>query len=456
MELISTIFYFLIVIGILVFIHEFGHFIAARACGMRAEVFALGIGFRLFGYNKKTGFTFGKLPADLELGEVTDYRVCAFPIGGYVKIAGMIDESMDKKFVEKEPKPWEYRSKPVWKRMIVITAGVAMNIFLAFAIFYALTLMKGKNLTDTTTIGYVSKNSIAYQSGILEGDEIVSINNNEVKYWEDIQNQLYIDNLGESLTLNINRASENIIIKIPKDEVGILANKNFGIYPSKIIPHINSVLQGKPAKTIGIQKGDIISGFAGKEIVHSQQLIDLIKVNTNKETEIEWLRDGNEMSATITPSADSTIGIEISSQYEGPIEKTTYNIITAFPKAFDDMFYYGGEVFFKVIAKIVTGEIPFKKAIGGPVKIAQASAQSAEGGFFTFIGFLALLSMSLAIINILPFPALDGGHFLLLLYEGVVRKPVPYKVQIVLQNVGFILLLAFMLYVIYNDIISIK
>jgi regulator of sigma E protease len=302
---------------------------------------------------------------------------------------------------------------------------------------------------------YISKYSVAYQSGILEGDEIISINNNEVKYWEDIQNQLYINNLGESLTINIIRNGENKIVKIPKEEVGILANKNFGIYPSKIIPHINSVLQGKPAESVGIQKGDIITSLAGEKIVHSQQLVDLIKANTNKQTEIEWLRDGKLMSANINPSADSTIGIEISSQYEGPVEKTTYNVITAFPKAFDDMYYYG-EVFFKSIAKIVTGEIPFKKAIGGPVKIAQASAQSAEGGFFTFIGFLALLSMSLAIINILPFPALDGGHFLLLIYEGIVRKPVPYKVQIVLQNVGFILFLAFMLYVIYNDIISIK
>ena len=456
MELVNTIFYFLVVIGILVFIHEFGHFIAARACGMRAEVFALGIGFRLFGYNKKSGFTFGKLPEDLELGEITDYRVSAFPIGGYVKISGMIDESMDKKFVEKEAKPWEYRSKPVWKRMIVITAGVLMNIFLAFAIFYTLTLAKGKNLTNTTTIGYVSNNSTAYQSGIRVGDKIISINNNEVKFWEDIQNQIYIDNLGESLTMNIERNGEDLIIKIPKEEVGILSNKIFGIYPSKITPNINSVLSGQPAETAGIKNGDIITSFAGVRIVHSEQLVDLIKANANNNTTIGWLRDGNEMSANITPTVDSTIGIEISSVYEGPVKKISYNVFTAFPKAFADMEYYGIEVFFKSIAKIITGDIPFKKAIGGPVKIAQASAQSAEGGFYTFIGFLALLSMSLAIINILPFPALDGGHFLLLIYEGVVRKPVPYKVQIVLQNVGFILLLAFMLYVIYNDIISIK
>jgi regulator of sigma E protease len=130
--------------------------------------------------------------------------------------------------------------------------------------------------------------------------------------------------------------------------------------------------------------------------------------------------------------------------------------LTAFPKAAKDMYFYGFEVFVKSIVKIIKGEVAFRKAIGGPIKIAQASAQSAEGGFFSFIGFLALLSLSLAIINILPFPALDGGHFVILLIEAVTRKPLSYKVQIAIQNIGFILLLAFMLFVIYNDIVSFK
>ena len=201
MEIVNTVFYFLIVIGVLVFIHELGHYSAAKMLGIRAEVFAFGIGFRLFGYNVINGFTFGKLKEGIELGNNTDYRICAFPIGGYVKVAGMIDESLDKNFINTEPKPWEYRSKPVWKRMIVITAGVVMNILLAFAIFYALTLTKGKSLTDTTTVGYVSKNSIASEYGIKEGDKINTINGKKINYWDDVQNQIYIDNLGGSSQL---------------------------------------------------------------------------------------------------------------------------------------------------------------------------------------------------------------------------------------------------------------
>ncbi len=457
MEIISTIFYFLIVIGILVFVHELGHFLAARSCGMRADVFALGIGFRLFGFNKITGFSFGKLQENIDLQGNTDYRICAFPIGGYVKIAGMIDESMDKDFIKQEPKPWEYRSKPVWKRMIVITAGVIMNVFLAFLIFYSLTLIKGKTITETTTIGYVSKNSIADEFGLKENDKIISINNKSVDNWDDLQNKIYLDHLGESVTFEILRNGKNEDIKIPKEKLKDITEKNIGIYPEKIVPLINSVIPGKPAEKCGIQKGDVITEFAGEKISHSQKLIDLIKANVNKETEIKWIRDGNIITSKVTPQLpDSTIGIEITAKYEGPIKHIKYGIFSAIPKAGSDLYYFGFEVLVKSIAKVIKGDIPFKKAIGGPVKIAQASAQSAEMGFLSYISFLAMLSLSLAVINILPFPALDGGHFVILLIEGIIRRPVSYKVQIALQNIGFIILLAFMLFVLYNDIISIK
>jgi regulator of sigma E protease len=457
MEIISTIFYFLIVIGILVLVHELGHFLAARSCGMRADIFALGIGFRLLGYNKITGFSFGKLAETIDLQGNTDYRVCAFPIGGYVKIAGMIDESMDKNFIKAEPKPWEYRSKPVWKRMIVITAGVFMNILLAFLIFYSLTLIKGKTVTETTTIGYIAKNSIAGEFGLKEGDKIISINNEAVDNWDDLQNKIYLDHLGESVVFELVRDGKNDKINIPKEKLKDITEKNIGIYPEKIVPLINNVVPGNPAEKCGIKKGDVITEFAGEKITHSQKLIDLIKANANKESEIVWLRDGKTMTSKVTPQVpDSTIGIEISAKYEGPIRHIKYGVFSAIPKAGSDLYYFGFEVFFKSIAKVIKGDIPFKKAIGGPVKIAQASAQSAEMGFLAYIGFLAMLSISLAVINILPFPALDGGHFVILLFEGIFRKPVSYKVQIALQNIGFIILLAFMLFVIYNDIISIK
>ncbi|MDQ3022595.1 MAG: RIP metalloprotease RseP [Bacteroidota bacterium] len=456
MELINTIFYFLIVIGILVFIHEFGHFIAARLTGMRAEVFALGIGYRLFGYNKINGFTFGKLNEEVELGDQTDYRICAFPIGGYVKVAGMIDESMDKDFVNKDPMPWEYRAKPVWKRMIVITAGVIMNFLLAFLIFYFITLIKGDTIVDTTTIGYISQNSAAKNSDLKTGDKIISLNNIPVNSWEDIQTKIHLDNLGETLTFLINRDGKDLAVNIPKEKVGDLTENAFGIYPEGMVPEVVEVITDKPAAACGLQKGDLITEFNGTQIKNFQQLTDLIRENANKPNELKWMRNSVEMSCTITPASDSTIGVMNTAKYTGPTKEIKYNVLTAIPKAGYEMYYYGIELFFKTFAKIFRGDIAFKKAIGGPIKIAQASAQSAEGGIYTFLKFLALLSISLAVINILPFPALDGGHFVLLIYEGIVRKPVPYKVQMILQNVGFALLLALMVFVLYNDIISIK
>ena len=456
METVNTIFYFLIVIGILVFIHELEHFLAARFTGMRAEVFALGIGYRLFGWNRINGFTFGKMDEEIDLGENTDYRICAFPIGGYVKVSGMVDESMDRDFISKDPMPWEYRAKPVWKRMIVITAGVIMNFLLAFLIFYFLTLAKGKTITDTTTIGYISKGSPSYDSGLKIGDRILSINNTDVISWDQIQAQLYFENLGEPLTILVNRSGSDQIVSIPKDKVGDLTERNFGIFPEGMTAEIGEVVSGSPAESCGLQKGDMLTEINGIQLISSQQVTDLIRENADRQFVMQWKRNSETMSCEIKPSVDSTIGIMIASKYTGPTKEIKYNVLSAIPKAGYDMYHYGIELFFKSIGKIIKGDVEFKKAIGGPVKIAQASAQSAEGGLYTFLGFLALLSISLAVINILPFPALDGGHLMLLIYEGIVRKPVPYKVQIILQNVGFALLLAFMVFVIYNDIISIK
>ncbi|MBV6479896.1 MAG: putative zinc metalloprotease [Ignavibacteria bacterium] len=456
MELFNTIFYFLIVIGILVFVHEFGHFIAARLTGMRAEVFALGIGYRLFGYNKINGFTFGKLSDEVELGDNTDYRICAFPIGGYVKVAGMIDESMDKEFIAKEPQPWEYRSKPVWKRMVVITAGVIMNFLLAFLIFYALTLIKGKSFYDTTVIGYISPNSAAANTELKQNDRILTINNKQVNTWEDVTYNLHFESLGESLNFVIMRDGVQKSILIPKETAGDLTEKNFGIFPEGLIPEISEVLEGKPASSCGLKPGDIITEINSHKIVNSQQLTDVIRENAGKEMNVKWTRNSETMECKVITSADSTIGVKILGKYIGPVKEVKYNLITAIPKAGYDMYHLGIELFVKTIAKIIRGDVAFKKAIGGPVKIAQASAQSAEIGIIPFLGFLAILSISLAVINILPFPALDGGHFMMLLYEGIVRKPVPYKVQMILQNVGFALLIALMIFVLYNDIISLK
>lgn len=441
MDVLSTVLYFLITIIILVFVHEFGHFLAAKICKMRVDKFYL-----FFDFFNLRFFRFVK-------GD-TEYGLGVFPLGGYVKVAGMIDESMDKDFIEKPPEPWEFRSKPVWQRMFVITAGVIMNTLLAFVIFYTINLAQGKMRMETTTIGYVAQNSVASKYGILPGDKIVSINEHPIAYWDEVRGNIFIEYMGEDINLRINRNGTVKNIFISKNELRDLSERTFGVFPENMEAEIQQVLAERPAGRMGLQNGDIIIEANRQKIGHSQEFVDIIKSNAGRDVNVKWVRSGTEMSGIVKPDTDSTIGIGIG-KYTGSIETIRYNVITAIPQGMNDLWHYGVVLFVKSMWKIIKGDIAFSKAVGGPVKIAQYAGQSAEGGFLSFLGFMALLSITLAIINILPFPALDGGHFVFLLYEGIFRKPVSHKIQIVVQNVGFIILMAFMAFVVYNDIIHI-
>ena len=162
MDIIQPTIAFIIVIGVLVFVHELGHFLAAKWTGMRADVFAIGMGPRVFGWNRKLGFTFGKVPADLDLHGGTDYRLCALPIGGYVKILGMVDESMDTDFAGLPPQPYEFRSKKNWQKAFVLSAGVIMNFILAILVFWLLPLFYGHEEMATTRVAWVDPSSGMY------------------------------------------------------------------------------------------------------------------------------------------------------------------------------------------------------------------------------------------------------------------------------------------------------
>ena len=441
MEVLNTILYFLITIVILVFVHELGHFLAAKMCKMRVDKFYLFFDF----FNLRI-FKFVK-------GE-TEYGIGVFPLGGYVKVAGMIDESMDKDFIERPPQPWEFRSKPVWQRMFVITAGVIMNTLLAFFIFYAINLMQGKTRMETNTVGYVAQGSIASRYKVMPDDKIISVNGHKIEYWDEVRNSIFIDGMGEDINLELERNGTRVNVFIPKGEREDLAERTLGIFPKDMVPEIQKVFADKPAGKMGLQEKDLIVEANGQKITHSQQFVDIIKSNAGKDINLKWMRNGSEMSGVVKPDADSTIGIAVD-KYTGKVKNVEYNALTAIPQGFNDLWHYGVVLFAKSIWKIIKGDIAFSKAVGGPVKIAQYAGQSAEGGLIPFLGFMALLSITLAVINILPFPALDGGHFVFLLYEAIFRKPVSHKVQIVVQNVGFIILMLFMAFVVYNDIIHI-
>jgi regulator of sigma E protease len=452
MTILSTLFYFIITIGILVLVHEFGHFLAAILCGMRAEVFAVGMGNRLFGWNKKTKFSFGKLANDLDLEGNTDYRVAMFPIGGYVKIAGMIDESMDTEFLKQEPQPWEFRSKPKWQRAIVLSAGVLMNLLLAVLIFWGIIYYQGKTIRPVTEIGYVTPNSSAAQSGLHVGDEILSINDHPIQQWDEIESSIYTESVTHDLVFHLKRLGAAITVTIRRADVPDLSEERFGINPIGEVPLIVDVDKEKPAGKIGLQPGDTIVAVNGVP-VSAGVLPELIHSNKGKEILLAWARGEQKMTAKVTPNSEGRIGIQIASVYQGPFKRQQYGFFEALPAGVQEL-QFTSVLFLSNIYQLVVGKASLSKSMGGPIKIAQMAKRSADSGLIEFFGFIGLLSISLALLNILPFPALDGGHLVFLAYEAVFRREVPSKVKIIIQQAGFILLLVFMAFVLYNDVIN--
>ena len=451
MTILSTLFYFIITIGILVLVHELGHFLAAISCGMRAEVFAVGMGNRLFGWNKKTKFSFGKLIDDLDLEGNTDYRVAMFPIGGYVKIAGMIDESMDTEFLKQEPQPWEFRSKPIWQRMIVISAGVIMNLLLAVLIFWGIIYYQGKTIRPVTEIGYITPNSIAAKSGLHVGDEIFSINDHPIQQWDEIESSIYTESVTHDLLFHLKSSGAPMSVRVRRTDISDLTEERFGINPVGEVPLIVGVDKEKPAGKIGLQPGDTILAVNGVP-VSAGMLPELIRSNKGKEILLTWARSEQKMTAKVTPNSEGRIGIQIASVYQGPLKRQQYGFFEALPAGVQEL-QFTSVLFLSNMYQLVVGKASLK-SMGGPVKIAQMAKRSADSGFIDFFGFIGLLSISLALLNILPFPALDGGHLVFLVYEAVFRREVPSKVKIVIQQAGFILLLVFMAFVLYNDVIN--
>ena len=435
MDFFPTLFYFLLVIGILVLVHELGHFLAAKFFGMRVDRFSIGFPPRAFG--KKIGDT--------------DYCVSWIPIGGYVKIAGMDDESFDTEFLSEEPKPWEFRAKPIWQRMIVICAGVMMNILLAVVIFWGIIVFQGKTVKPVTQIDHVAAESPGAKAGFIAGDVIVSVNGESVATWEDVENLLYSDALSGNLVVQLKRSGESTTLKIGRPLTSEILESGLGLFPVGIVALVGSVEAGKPADLAGLKPGDIILELDDQKVsFHS--LPEVVKRYAGKGITIKWKRDGELKEAHLAPTAEGKIGVGFTPLYNGPQANVHYSVFAALPEGIKDAWNMSW-MNVKSIYQIFVGRVSLSKSVAGPIMIAKLASRSAEVGIMNFLGFMALLSMNLAILNLFPFPALDGGHAMFLVYEAIFRREIPAKVKIALQQVGFVLLLVFMAFVLYNDII---
>lgn len=443
--------YFAITIGILVFVHEFGHFAAAKLCGMRADVFAIGFGKRLFGWNKITGFTFGDLPEDFDGQGNTDYRLSLLPLGGYVKIAGMVDESFDTDFADKEPQPYEFRARPTWQKIIVISAGVFMNFLLTLLVFWGMNFFHGKEFTKTTTIGYVEPHSAADSIGFMTNDKIISINGKKVNSWEDVRADILVGSLGQNLSVKIqNQGNERTII-IPRNKVPSSDQIDMFLIPAGVKPLISEVLKNSPASKAGIKDGDILLTLNNVPLYNSKQATGIIKSHKEITLPLQVLRDKDTVNLAVTPGANGMIGVGLADAFTGPVVYETFGFFESFAYGWQDIVRMT-DLTVSMAGKVIKGQIAFGKAFGGPIKIAQYAVKSADNGILSFMYFLALLSLSLALINIFPFPVLDGGHLVMIIIEGITRREIPIKVKIAIQNTGFVILLLLMAFIIYNDI----
>ncbi len=437
-EIITTVGIFMGALMILVFIHELGHFLAAKLFGMRVERFSVGFPPRVWGFKK---------------GD-TDYCIGATPLGGYVKISGMVDESMDNEFLEQEPQPWEYRSKPVWQRIVVITAGVIFNMILAFVIFSGMIVTNGKLVVPVENIDgvYVDEGSILHEIGFRNNDKIIGVNGENVPYFNDLVSSSALTS--ENLNYQVIRNGEKITIPVASSFLDSIQTRGF-ISGDLIAPSIFSQIENNsPADEAGLEVGDKVVAMNGDAI--TTWLAFFNKVAKNEQgspIDFKVERAGEILSFSITPNEDNKVGVR------GP---QLYQFGTRIEYGFFESIAAGWEEtgdqttgILQGFARMISGDISVRQNLGGPIAIANMTKQATDSnGWIGFWTITALLSITLAIMNILPIPALDGGHLVFLIYEGITRKEPTEKVRIIAQNVGFFILVTLMIFVVFNDVIK--
>ena len=302
-------------------------------------------------------------------------------------------------------------------------------------------------------VGYVKTNSPADSVGFLKGDIVQTINGVAVDNWDDLRAEIYINTIGEDLNVKVlrNGVEENIFVS--RKMVPDIEKQGELISPDGFKPYVAEVMKDSPAEKAGLLSGDIVYSLNDKVLGGSSEFIEIVSQSAGVELQACVVRASDTLNLAVTPGSDGKIGIAINDIFEGKSEYKTFGFFESFYVASADLINLT-KVTFSVASKVIGGQVEFGKAFGGPVRIAQLAAKSADVGLESFLFFLAVLSLSLALINIMPFPVLDGGHLLMIAIETIARREIPVKVKIAINNTGFVLLLLLMAFILYNDILS--
>jgi len=420
-----TIIYFIIALGILIFVHELGHFLAARFFGVRVETFSIGFGPKLFTFNCCG----------------TEFAVSLFPLGGYVKMAG---EDPD----VPPSSPDEFYAKPPWQRIIIALAGPVMNLLLAI-IFFSLSFMIGRYVPSYQIEAAKVGNVLSANSPLKSGDVILSANGQKIKTWKDFSKVVAL-NPDKTLNLVVERNGKEVKVSVKTGMDQKTGIGTINIIPA-IKPVIGKVLKNSPAEKAGLKPGDVILKINGQEITSWRQVIKLIGHSKGKPVKILILRNGKKLTVTVKPHLNKQLNrytIGIIPKFDMTFVR--YSPIKAIEKGVEE-FISQSALFFTFLYKLITGQASIK-SLGGPIMIAEVAGKAAQAGISSFIYFMAFISLQLGYFNLLPLPVLDGGLILMFLIEMIRKRPLSSSFREKFQQLGFALLALLMIIVFYNDI----
>lgn len=422
----SSILGFVVLLGVVIFVHEAGHLLVAKAFGVRVLTFSLGFGKRLWGFTRKG----------------TDYRVSLVPLGGYVKMSGELagEETED---------PSDFLNKPRWQRFLVYLAGPAMNGILSVALIALLFTigLEVPALQDIPArVGAVQPGSSAESAGLLPGDLIVEVDGEAVQQWDKVQ-LLLMTAQGRPVTVEILRGTETLTREVtpaPIPEIHLFDTA--GILPEQLLT-ITEVAAGMPAQAAGLRAGDRLLLLDAQPVVSFEKFVEHVSARAGQPIQLVIARDGRELAFTLTPkdvggAGKIGIGAGFFQKY-GPVQAVVQSV------------RYNGQILsqtFFVLGKIFTGRIAAESALSGPIEIAKFAGQAARSGPRYYLHLMAVISISIGFLNLLPIPVLDGGQMLLLAIEGVMRRDLSLRIKEIVNQLGFAMILLIMLAVIYFDL----